>query len=94
MSGSGAGTAAEGVLSSGAAKSHRSTRNSLARTSTPYVPKGHATMDQFHVRQRLEAFAARLRRAASPGDPGGGSRRSRPGSSGMRAMDSFGAGRR
>ncbi len=52
-------------------------------------------MNHLHVRQRLEAFAARLRRAAGPGDPGGGdSRRGRPGSSGMRAMDSFGAGRR
>jgi hypothetical protein len=52
-------------------------------------------MNQIHVRQRLEAFAARLRRAAGPGDPGGGdSRHARSHASGMRAMDSFGAGRR
>jgi len=52
-------------------------------------------MDRLHVRQRLEAFAARLRRAAGPGDPGGGdSRRERSGSSGMGAMNSLGAGRR
>ena len=52
-------------------------------------------MDHLHVRQRLEAFAARLRRAAGPGDPGGGdSRRDHPGSSGLGAMNSLGAGRR
>jgi hypothetical protein len=51
-------------------------------------------MDLIHVRQRLEAFAARLRRAAGPEDPGGGSRRDLSAASGMRAMDSFGAGRR
>jgi hypothetical protein len=51
-------------------------------------------MDHVHVLQRLGAFAARLRRAAGPGDPGGGARRVRSAPSGMRAMDSFGAGRR
>jgi hypothetical protein len=76
--------------------SHRSTQpDALARTYTLTFRKDTPTMDHLHVRQRLEAFAARLRRAAGPGDPGGGdSRRIRPGSSGMRAMDSFGAGRR
>ena len=52
-------------------------------------------MDHVHVLQRFEAFAARLRRAAGPGDQrGGDSRPARPDPSGMRAMDSFGAGRR
>ncbi len=52
-------------------------------------------MDHVHVLQRLGAFAARMRRAAGPGDPAGGhSRPAGSGPSGMRAMDSFGAGRR
>ena len=52
-------------------------------------------MDHVHVLQRLGAFAARLRRAASPGDPsGGGARRRRYDPGGMRAMRSLGAGRR
>jgi hypothetical protein len=51
-------------------------------------------MDYLHVRQRLEAFAARLRRAAGPGDSGGDSRFERVDRSGISAMNTLGAGRR
>jgi hypothetical protein len=51
-------------------------------------------MDYLYVRQRLEAFAARLRRAAGPEDPGGGSRFDRADRTGLSAMNTLGAGRR
>ena len=55
-------------------------------------------MDHVHVRQRLQAFAARLRRSAGPaGDESVALERaavSTRTSAGLRAMNTLGAGRR
>ena len=55
-------------------------------------------MDHVHVRQRLQAFAARLRRAAGPaGHERSGEERAaatREASVGLRSMNTLGAGRR
>jgi hypothetical protein len=55
-------------------------------------------MDHVHVRQRLQAFAGRLRRTASPARAeNGGLERAEASTSspaGLRAMNTLGAGRR
>jgi hypothetical protein len=52
-------------------------------------------MDHVHVRERLAAFAGRIRRAAGPaGEPGTSSRPAHETLAGLRAMNSLGAGRR
>ena len=55
-------------------------------------------MDHVHVRQGLQAFAARFRRAASPaGDESSGMERAaatREAAVGLRSMNTLGAGRR